>query len=372
MKIVVLGGGYAGLSCLLTLRRRCPEAKLSLVDARTSHVKLTRLHQTLRRPFAEITCSFEALAEKFGFAFHQAQISWSDQGLTGWQSSKVLALPQGELPFDYLVIATGTRTPPLPRGESSLSREDLLAGEGREKILDMRRRMSGRVPEITVVGAGATGLQFLFELHATAVAEGWPVNLHLVDLSPRLLSGHPAAFDRYTRKRLRELGIRHHPAVRYLGQEGGAIRLQGAEETEPLVLPCDLVLLFPGVQAVPRLLETNRYGQVLEDGLPLNNIYAAGDCSRYLGSGLNAQTAQAALRKGALVAENIAQSAAGRRQKTYLYREIGYFVSLGAADGVGWLGWRGNVLTGTPAFAVKEVLEAQYDLFLRGIDSYLK
>ncbi|WP_305042695.1 NAD(P)/FAD-dependent oxidoreductase [Geoalkalibacter sp.] len=372
MDVVVIGGGYAGLSCLLSLRRLCPEARLHLVDGRVSHVKLTRLHQTLRRPFSEIVCPFALLAEKFGFSFIQAEIDMPETCLADWQAAKALPLPQGDLPFDYLVIATGARTPPLPRGKSSLTREDLLSGAGEQAFQKISRREGGCPMEVAVVGGGATGLQFLFELRSVAAEENWPVHLHLVDLLPRLLPGYPEGFDLYLRKRFRELDIDYLPGASYLGQEDGGISLQSAGEHVAMTLACDLVLLFPGVAAVPRLFETNRYGQVLDEGLPLENIYAAGDCSHFLSKGLNAQTAQAALRKGALVAENIAHAQVGRRRKAYLYREIGYFISLGSGDGLGWLGWRGNLLSGTAAFAIKEALETQYDLFLRGIDSYLK
>jgi len=46
-------------------------------------------------------------------------------------------------------------------------------------------------------------------------------------------------------------------------------------------------------------------------------------------------------------------------------------VSLGPEDAVGWLAVENNVVTGVPALAIKEIVEAQYDLLLSGVDTYL-
>jgi len=55
----------------------------------------------------------------------------------------------------------------------------------------------------------------------------------------------------------------------------------------------------------------------------------------------------------------------------YLHRDIGYVVSLGPADAIGWLALENNVVTGLAAYTIKEIVEAQYDLLLAGIDTYL-
>ena len=99
-------------------------------------------------------------------------------------------------------------------------------------------------------------------------------------------------------------------------------------------------------------------------------LFAAGDCARYAGGGLDAMTAQAAVRKGKLVAENIRRLSRHEPLAAYDYQALGYFLSLGPLDGIGWLGSPGNILSGAPAFTVKIAVEAQFNLFLRGVDTY--
>jgi NADH dehydrogenase len=118
-------------------------------------------------------------------------------------------------------------------------------------------------------------------------------------------------------------------------------------------------------------LKTNAYGQVVGKGEVLENILSAGDCSRFDSSGLNSLTAQAAVRKGKLVARNILQLKNGDKPHRYSYQEKGYLVSLGALDAIGWVGLRCNLVKGFPASVIKDAMETQYDLFLNGVDTYL-
>ena len=74
MKVVVAGGGYAGLACLLQLRSLAPRAELHLVDPGTAHVKQTRLHETMRRPLADLRVPFDGLARRFGFEYHEGAL----------------------------------------------------------------------------------------------------------------------------------------------------------------------------------------------------------------------------------------------------------------------------------------------------------
>jgi NADH dehydrogenase len=44
---------------------------------------------------------------------------------------------------------------------------------------------------------------------------------------------------------------------------------------------------------------------------------------------------------------------------------------LGPSDAVGWIGNKKAIITGLTAFTAKEVIEAQYDLLLKGINTYI-
>ena len=43
LKLIIIGGGYAGLSALITLRKQAPDAEITLIDPRPYHLIITRL-----------------------------------------------------------------------------------------------------------------------------------------------------------------------------------------------------------------------------------------------------------------------------------------------------------------------------------------
>jgi NADH dehydrogenase len=55
----------------------------------------------------------------------------------------------------------------------------------------------------------------------------------------------------------------------------------------------------------------------------------------------------------------------------YIHRDLGYVISMGPNDAVGWLGLPQNIVAGQPATLIKEIVEAQYDLLLAGLDTFV-
>jgi len=121
------------------------------------------------------------------------------------------------------------------------------------------------------------------------------------------------------------------------------------------------------------LLHANSSGQVVVlDRKVLTPIFTAGDCSYYDDMGSNLMTSQSALRKGKAAAKNILREAGILSFcLPYMHQDIGYLLSLGPDDAVGWIGSKNNIIKGLPAFIAKEGIEAQYDWLLSGVDSYV-
>lgn len=368
-KVVVLGGGYAGLACLIELSRQ-EDLELHLLDRQPEHCKITNLHKTLADPVADYLVPYAHLADRFRFEFHHQHLSVTLEDLDCWQQEKKLNMAGTELDFDWLVVSTGAAPVPLAAGENTLQQSDLRSGRAKQRLQELIEKRETEVLEISLIGGGATGVQVLFELHVLLTKLKVAGRLRLIDLSPRLVPGLPAGVHSYIEKKLRREGIEYLPETRYLGQDRQEIHLEQAATGRKFSLPSNLALLFPGVAAsLP--LATNPHGQVISSGQLLPAIFSAGDCSRFNSAGLNSLTAQAAVRKGKLVARNILGLHSGKSLQRYRYREKGYLVSLGPGDGIGWVGLRYALMKGFPAFVLKEAMETQYDLFLRGVDTYV-
>lgn len=369
-KVVVLGGGYAGLACLIELSKKASDLELHLVDAKAEHCKITNLHKTFARPVDDYLVPYAQLAEKFNFTFHQQRIDFNLADLVRWQQEKKFPLSGGELSFDWLVISTGA-TPVLPpEWRDGLNQETLLLGQGGCLFEELSNRKTEEAVSISLVGGGATGIQILFELHEQLRKKKIPNQLRLIDLNSRMVPTLPEGIHRYIARKLRREGIEYLPETRCLRQQEGQVLLEERETDRQFSLRSDLSLFFPGVKPSPFSMKTNASGQVINKEQNLPAIFSAGDSSNFDSNGLNLLTAQAAVRKGKLVAHNIHNLSAGRGLRSYRYQERGYLLSLGAIDAIGWLGLRCNLVKGFPANVLKEAMESQYNLFLDGVDTY--
>ncbi|WP_264082204.1 NAD(P)/FAD-dependent oxidoreductase [Desulfuromonas versatilis] len=360
------------MACLIELAKKGRRHELHLVDAEPGHCKVTHLHKTFTTPVEGYTVPFAQLAEKFGFRFHHQRVSFAADELPRLENARALPLPQGTLDFDQLVISTGASAIPLRNGEKQgFGLGDLRRGRGVEVFNRLLERSEEEPAQITLVGGGATGIQILFELKEQLRRKRIPHNLRLVDLNERLVPDQPEGFHRYIGKKLQREEIEYYPETRYLDHAEQAIRVEDLRAGRILSMNSHLTLLFPGVTPSPFALESNAYGQVLSGQTVLPSIFSAGDCAYFHSRGLNLLTAQAAVRKGRLVARNILNLAEGKNPYKYRYQEKGYLISLGSVDAIGWLGLRCNLVKGFAASFIKDAMETQYDLFLDGVDTYL-
>lgn len=358
----MIGGGYAGLSCLARLARVLPDAERHLIDPDRWHLRRTLLHETLRKPLSELRAGFGPIARTWEFQHHAVQLDWSADSLARWSRERCLSLGSRELAFDALVLATGLRG---LRGRPSRGRtppvllENLATGAG----VNAFKRLASARDTAWVVGAGASGLQCLFEL-ASARPKGAP--LGLIEASDTILASEPQRLRRVVRERLEGLQVQVLMATRFEGTGRGRVRVSGPAGEDSL--PAGGVLLCTGPTARP--IPADASGRVLSRGKPLPGIYAAGDCARWHDVAFDAATAQTAVRKGRHVAETIARVAQGRSPEAWDARQLGYFLSLGPDDAVGWLFSRAALVRGLPAVAAREAIEARWDLLLRGVDSF--
>ncbi|MGF1526268.1 MAG: NAD(P)/FAD-dependent oxidoreductase [Candidatus Competibacterales bacterium] len=364
-RVVVLGGGYAGLSAVWSLPKHV--FHVVLVDRRPAFLDVVKLHQTIHRPVSDLESDYATLAKRHDFEFHRGQVAFEARDLVAWGRRGRLPVGDGEIPFDYLLVSTG-HTPRPPRATTTDQRDlAQLQDQGASTAFHSLFQGADDAGAITVVGAGPTGVQFVFELDAWLRQRGRAINIQWVNAGPTPLAGFPegvvAAVDAKIRATPR---IDYFPSTRLVDSPPGQVILEGPQER--FTLPSRLTWLFPGLMPAPEPLTTNSYGQVVVDGREVvDNVFAAGDCARFDGVGLNRLSAQAALRKGAAAAENLRAVARNGSPTPYTYQEQGYVVHLGPNDGVGWLLDQANVIRGAAAIAAKAAVEAQFALRLEGV-----
>ncbi len=371
LRVVIVGGGYSGLAALAGIREFRPDAEIVLIDPRSHHLKITHLHETFRRPLTDFQVAFSALEQRFGLRHIQASLQFDDELLTQWQANRYLTVNDEDIEFDYLLIATGAGSRTLEKNEQTLDLADFTRRSGAELLREHLGETGGHTRHVSVVGAGATGIQFLFEMALYLRTLPFTTHLRLINSDKAVLKQFNPDLARYVEARMSDLGIEHVDSHLYRKQADNLICIEQAETGDVRELPSDLTVLFLGKSPIPALY-ANQFGQVTVNGQSLDRVFASGDGSHYRAPGSNALTAQSAVRKGKLVARNILRHcSAFPMLEPYLHRDLGYVINLGPTDAVGWLAMERNIVGGLPAAVIKELVEAQYDLLLAGIDTYL-
>src|SRR5262245_30246924 len=103
-RVVIIGGGFGGLACAKALRRA--DADVVLIDHRNYHLFTPLLYQVataLLNP-SDIAFPFRALFRHWpNVTFRQDHIVGVDR-----ERNLIRSVSGEELPYDYLVLATGS------------------------------------------------------------------------------------------------------------------------------------------------------------------------------------------------------------------------------------------------------------------------
>ncbi len=363
MQVVILGGGYAGLTVAIEVKKAHPRSSIILIDKKTYFTKLTQLHKTVTESPKKYRLDYAQLGQRLGFRFIQDDIVFDATTLARFSRDRGLLTAAGALSFDALVVTSGaTPVTPVPADGIAIWNLSQIAAFG------LADKLNSLLPgsSVTICGAGATGLQFLGEIAARYLRK---FRLSLINFAEILLDQWPIEFHRYVMDKLNYWNIEYYPVTALEQVEQDQLVMRNRANGEIIEKKSDLTLLFTGVAPQPFRISADSFGRVLHDGEPLDALYTAGDCSHFQ-TGLNAMTAQAAMRKAKVVAHNIAFHLRQAPRK-YLFEELGYFVSLGPGDAIGYLLQQNLRVTGMAAWLLKEGIESQFDLYLNGIDTFL-
>jgi NADH dehydrogenase len=375
--VVILGGGFGGLSAGQTLARR--PVRVTLVDRANHHTFQPLLYQV-----ATTVLSPGQIAAPLRHIFRRApNVAVILAEATGVDlAGRRLLLDGGELAYDFLIVAAGARhgyfghpeweelAPGLKTLEDALEirRRALVAFERAE-----RRALAGEAvppPTFAVIGAGPTGVE-LAGAFADIARQALRGNFRAIDPAqarvllleggPRVLPAFPPELSRQAERQLADLGVEVHLGKLVTEITPGRLRIGRPEAGEAAeTLAADVVVWASGVAASPlgRALggETDRAGRVrVEPDLSLPGhpeVFAIGDLALFSGEDGKPLpgVAQVAIQQGRLAARNILATIAGRPRAPFRYRDLGTMATIGKRRAIAVLG--PLRLSGFPAWVV--------------------
>jgi NADH dehydrogenase len=146
--------------------------------------------------------------------------------------------------FDYLLIASGASIAQTAKQGNIFDLQDFTVFPGSSLLASAISDSDSKEQYISVIGGGATGIQFLFEIAYFLRRRKIDCGLRLIHGQDRVLQQFPEGFSTYTQSRMAALDIDFYPGTRYRSQESGDVVLE-KPNWQKFTLPPD-VLPFLG------------------------------------------------------------------------------------------------------------------------------
>ena len=347
MKVVIVGGGFAGLNLAKKLIRN-DDFQVTLVDKNNYHYFPPLLYQ-VSTSFIEpsnISYPFRRMFQKkANFRFHLGCLTNIDT------ENNIVETDTGDVEYDGLVLAMGTETNYF--GMENVKR-NALPMKSIDDALNIRNhilinlekvvRLSNgpereKLQNIVIAGGGPTGVEvsgMLAEMRKNILRKDYPElknlrgNIYLIDASPTLLGPMSQKSQEEAHKVLKDLGVKIILDTAVKDYDHGLVMLANGE-----TIPAATVLWTSGVIArkVPGIPAESigRGRRIIVDEFNkvkgTENVYAIGDiCYQTTdpeNPGGHPQLAQVAIQQGKHLAENLERLREKEPMKPFRYHNKG-------------------------------------------------
>lgn len=351
-RIVIIGGGFAGISLAKKLRNK--NVQVVLLDKHNYHNFQPLLYQVATGGLEAGSIAYpirKVIQEYKDFYFRLTSVKEIDT------QNQMVSSEIGNLHYDYLVIATGSKTNYFGNKEiernsmsmktipQSLNIRSLILENFEQAVLTKDETERNSLINFVLVGAGPTGVELagaLAEMKKAILQKDYPdldiakMEINLIQSGDRILNTMTEKSSVAAEKFLTDLGVKIWKNVRVTNYDGRTI-----STNSDLTFDTATVIWTAGVQGAPisgldanslvervERIRVNAYNQVVG----YNNIFAIGDIASMETDKFpqgHPMMAQPALQQGTLLGENLIKLINKQPLKPFEYKDKGSMATIG-------------------------------------------
>ncbi|MDN3724088.1 NAD(P)/FAD-dependent oxidoreductase [Aequorivita sp. SDUM287046] len=351
-RIVVIGGGFAGISFIKKLEKA--KVQIVLFDRHNYHTFQPLLYQVSTAGLEPDSIAYplrKIFRKNHDFHFRMAEVLKIDT------ESNTIFTAIGTLRYDYLVIATGTRTNFF--GNESIA-ENSMPMKTVPQALDIRSLMLQNIEKadittnaierkqllnFVVAGAGPTGVELagaLAEFRKGILENDYPeldedeMNVHLIEGLDRVLPPMSKQASKKAQEFLEKLGVKIHLETFISGYDGKTVTTKDGKrfETATFIWAAGVTgALINGIDGEALVERANRYKvDAFNQINGFSNIFALGDIALMTSEEYpkgHPQVAQPAIQQGKHLGENFKRIFKGEKMKPFNYFDKGTMATVG-------------------------------------------
>jgi NADH dehydrogenase len=349
-KVLIIGGGFAGVKAALALADDDRFAVTLLSDRPDFRYYPTLYHTATGGRRANSSIALDKLLENTSVKLAYGRAEVLDR-----QSRTVTTADGVSFGYETLILALGVVTNYFGIAGLKEFAYGIKSAEEAERFkMHLHRQLiHDRRPDLNyvIVGAGPTGIElagalprYLAHLMKVHGIRGRRVHIDLVEAAPRLLPRLPRDTSRMVRRQLKRAGVRLYLGKTVQGETADTLLVSGKPVTS------HTVVWTAGVTNHPFFAQNNftltKHGKVATDIYLQadDNIFVLGDNANTPYSGM----AQTAVNDGRFIAENLKRRASGKDFRSYIARRPITVIPAGDKWAAviwgrlriyGWLGW---------------------------------
>lgn len=351
-RIVIIGGGFAGISLAKKLSKQ--EVQVVLLDKHNYHTFQPLLYQVSTGGLEPDSIAYpirKILKDFPNFYFRLANVNEIDTA-----NNKVIT-NIGDLKFDYLVIASGSKTNYFGNNElkahsmamktipQSLNLRSLILENFEEALLTSDLNERNALMNFVIVGGGPTGVELagaLAEIKKGILPKDYPdldtrlAQIHIIQSGNTILNGMSAQASQKAEDFLEKLGVNIWKNVRVTNYDGKTVTTNTdlTFETATLIWAAGVMgASIKGLDSSDLItkgnrIQVNEFNQVKG----FNNIFAIGDIAGFINDefpdGLP-MLAQPAIQQGEQLGENVLRLIENKPMKPFVYKDKGVMATIG-------------------------------------------